>query len=66
MRGLVQININFSLTLVQIGWGKDVSKDDDLKLTQIDVAVRSQAYCNYVLNKGSFQKVSAKNIWGGE
>ena len=47
----IPININHSLTLVQIGWGKDVSKDDDLKLTQIDVAVRSQAYCNFVLNK---------------
>ena len=33
------------------GWGKDDSKDVDMKLTEIDVAVRSQAYCNYVLNK---------------
>ena len=44
-------NINYSLTLVLIGWGKDFRKGDDLRLTQIDVAVRSQAYCNYVLNK---------------
>ena len=47
----IPININHSLTLVQIGWGKEDSKDVDLKLTQIDVAVRSQAYCNFVLNK---------------
>ena len=47
----IQININYSLTLVIIGWGKDESKDEELKLTQIDVAVRSQAYCNFVLNK---------------
>ena len=51
MRGLISFNINYSLKLVLTGWGKDVSKDEDLKLTQIDVAVRSQAYCNYVLNK---------------
>ena len=48
---LIPTNMNYSLTKVLIGWGKDDSKDVDMKLTEIDVAVRSQAYCNYVLNK---------------
>ena len=39
------------ISVTSQGWGKDDSKDVDMKLTEIDVAVRSQAYCNYVLNK---------------
>ena len=38
----------FSFTL--IGWGKE-KNSDDLKLTQINVAIRSPDYCNYKLNK---------------
>ena len=33
-----------------IGWGTEESSDD-LKLTQIDVAIRSKQFCNFKLNK---------------
>ena len=33
----------------QIGWGRE--GDVEMKLTQIDVAIRSLEYCNFILNK---------------
>ena len=37
-------------SLAFIGWGTEESSDD-LKLTQIDVAIRSKQFCNFKLNK---------------
>ena len=42
------VGCTFSLTL--IGWGKE-KNSDDLKLTQINVAIRSKQFCNFKLNK---------------
>ena len=38
------------LSVTSQGWGTEKSTDN-LKLTQINVAIRSQQFCNYKLNK---------------
>ena len=42
--------IFFTLSLTFTGWGTEKSTDN-LKLTQINVAIRSQQFCNFKLNK---------------
>ena len=45
--------VNFHLTFIDTGWGRDKKIKDEtiLKLTQIDVAIRDPLYCNYLMNK---------------
>merc|ERR1719232_1538857 len=41
-------------TVTSQGWGREAVVDDDdeeLKVTQIDVTIRSKQYCNYLLRK---------------